>query len=218
MIDFWEAIGRLATYKDLNNEFLKVLPPVGVIPQVSAKTYDSTGVGLDIPQAQYEAIQTFFAPILSENYLSLMAAGELIWTYSYQKSRDAMNELIKLTSQATPELFGPSTRYFITLGIVIVDDIFRHNLQNKQADAVKVLLRLSDLDNDQITNLANDPRFEAAATAFSKIWDEACNDLLHYRPGHLHPMPLSTGGWQSGKETPPAGTDQYAASSASSTY
>jgi hypothetical protein len=125
-----------------------------------------------------------------------------------------MDELIKITSQTTPELFGPSPRYFITLGMAIVNNIFRQDLHKEDPDAVRIVLRLSDREKNQITNLANNPKFIAAADNFSSIWDDACNDLLYYRPGHLHPLGLSVGGWKSGKDTPSSTSGQYATSSA----
>ncbi len=216
MIDFWEAIGRLATYKDLNEKFLRVLPPVGRIEpaRVHSKTLDISGLGLDIPGKQYQAVQDFFHPILAENFLSLASAGELLWTYNFNESREAMNQLIDLTRRATPDLFDPSSRYFITLGLLIVDKTFRQNLQNKEPDAVKIILRLSYPENNRIVHLASDPKFRDPCDGFGKKpWDIACNVGLSYWEGYLQVVGM-TADWQSGKATEPQTTNQYVSSSA----
>lgn len=216
MIDFWEAIGRIATYEDLNSQFLELMPQAMQIPHVTtrAKKFGSVSVGLDIPGEQYEKVQNFFAPILTENYLSLMSAGELIFTYSFQESRDAMQDLLKITSNLRPKVFGPSTKYFITLGVLIVDEIFRHNLRDKGTSSLKVIRRLSDPENDQITELAKDTKFETAATAFSQNpWDGGCHCRLIYWEGHLHPLAIDKVGGQSDWE-PSASAEENVKSSA----
>jgi len=209
MIDYWEAIGRLAYYKDLNDEFEKILPAAGLIPRVTAQVRGDTETALDIPAGEYEAVQDFFDPILTEPFLSLMSAGELIWTYSFQESRDAIKRLEAIVSQAQPELFGPSTNYFITLGLVIADDAFRHSLRNREDKALKVIQRLSSPENNQIVSLTNNTDFDAYSLAFCALpWDHGCNVKYKFWPGHLHPLGVDASDWAGPSNTPasPAGS------------
>ena len=213
MIDFWEAIGRLATYKRLNEEFLRVLPPVEAVSSemVYSERLDATGVGANIPEENYKEVQDFFDQILTENFLSLMSAGELIWSYNYQESRDAMNTIICITSKAPSELFGPSTRYFISLGLLIVDSQFREGVKKKTADATKVIRRLSDRAIDHINYLANNEEFNEACVRFGKKpWDIACDIGLHYRNGYMHGVGISKGNWTQKSSSP---VEDYAAAS-----
>ena len=152
MIDYWEAIGRLATYKDLNAALLEILPYVEPLSPVFVNVDDThTAAGFQIPESQYKDVQKFFNPVLAEGCMSLMAAGEIIRTYAFQSSRDAMLKLQSVIAQTVPELYGPSARYFITLGILIVDGVFRHNLQTQRTKAENLLARLSDPRDDSIT-------------------------------------------------------------------
>lgn len=201
MIDYWEAVGRLATYKTLNDRLVKVLPPPGAMSPVSVPFQGGTAAGFDIPQTQYDAVQQFLNPVLTEGYLSLMSAGEIIWTYSFQQSREAMQTLPDVIARATPEVFGPSTRYFITLGILIVDEIFRHNLQKADSEGVKAL-QLADSERDKIANLAKISEFETMATDFSKSpWAGGCNVRLCDWEGHLHPPCVDAVEWHRVKKT-----------------
>jgi hypothetical protein len=194
MIDYWEAIGRLATYKELNDEFLKILPPVGGIPTKNAAGGGeySAGCGLDIPEQQYNAVQDFFRPVLTEQYLSLMSAGELIWTYSFPRSRGGMTKLEDRIAKAQPKLHGPSTNYYITLGILIVDELFREQVRKEGAGGTTLLRRLATTQARQIINLANDKDFSDCASDFSfEAWDGGCNVRLICWEGHLHPLGMN---------------------------
>jgi hypothetical protein len=206
VIDYWESIGRLAYYPELYAKFEEVLPAAGQIPNVAAQANNSkaTATGLFIPDSQYKDVQDFLSPVLTEGFLSLMAAGELIWTFSFRESRAAFKQLQDLIAQAQPALYGPSTSYFISLGLVIVDDVFRDQLKATKGGPVTTLRRLSPRQTDQIDALINDPRFEPVVLAFaSKPWEFGCNDRLLPWGGHLHPE--GVGGGISGKYTKAAG-------------
>jgi len=197
MIDYWEAIGRLATYKDLSAALLEILPYVEPLSPVFVNVDDThTAAGFQIPESQYKDVQKFFNPVLAEGCMSLMAAGEIIRTYAFQSSRDAMLKLQSVIAQTVPELYGPSARYFITLGILIVDGVFRHNLQTQRTKAENLLARLSDPRDDSINNLAHTPDFETAAVGFSaEPWEKGCAVRLLFSEGHLHPVGVATGAW-----------------------
>ena len=98
MIDYWEAIGRLAYDPELADGFLEVLPPAGEFPIVHVKRPEGECTGVGIPKEVYEAVQGYLEPYLAEGYLSLTAAGELAWAFSYKEVRKftkAMNRLMK---------------------------------------------------------------------------------------------------------------------------
>lgn len=190
MIDFWEAIGRLATYERLNSKFVAILPPPAMIQAVEGYVaFNSQAPGLNIPPDQYQRVQDFFEPLLTENYLSLMAAGELIWAYSFEKSREAMKKLIPITDRYSVDLYGPSTRYFITLGALISDQYFRRDLTQENTRALKLIERLSDPEKHTIIDLAANDDFNKAAVEFClKPWEIGCNVFIFYWSGHLHSL------------------------------
>jgi hypothetical protein len=153
MIEYWEALGRLTYEKGLFSEFEKVLGPPTDVPWITATNGDYKSACLDIQESQFTRVQEFFSPILTEQLLSLVAAGELIWMFSTKKLRAEFHHLHAIVSKTPPILFSPSTSYFIALGIVIVDGPFRRKVEESEASRLRALPRLSGKQREQIQAL-----------------------------------------------------------------
>jgi hypothetical protein len=191
MIDYWESIGRLASSKNLHEELtntldqggqrhLRVVYATATAPQIKTRV-------LDIHGAEYQMVQDVLSPVLTEKFLSLMAAGELIWTYRSKKSRDVIARLNGLMAGTGRDLNSPSTSYFIALGLVIVDAGFRQTLKNSNGGSVELLPRLSPQEREQINTLITIGAFETAAQALAQmLWDGGCNIALCFWKGYLH--------------------------------
>lgn len=214
MIDYWEAIGRLAYDEDLFSKFQKVLPSPENIQweTVTATAIKASSTCLNIPERQYKAVQAFLSPILTEQYLSLFAAGELIWTFNTEKSRESFCRMQPAILAAEPRLPCPSASYFIALGLVIVDGLFRKEAERRTrkapgtSEALRDLLpRLSDPQRDQIMNLVKCPRFQEFAEMFdSDPWEQGCFVAESTRAEYRHPIALDAKEDQAG--APPAET------------
>jgi len=177
MIDFWEALGRLAYDQELFNKFQEVLgqpPASGYLPMkdlmtekklpadgktASPSTLRITATVLEIPREDYEKVQNFLRPILTEHYVSLFVAGELIWTFSRQDIRAAFTGLHDPISSV--RLHAPSTSYFINLGLLLVDKLFREKvteIAKADNDLAPLLPRLSDLERYHLKTVLRQAR------------------------------------------------------------
>jgi hypothetical protein len=191
MIDYWEAIGRLAYDEKLFAEFEKILPtkPIKWITVAGVKI---TSTSLVITEGVYRDLQAFLRQILTEQYVSLFAAGELVWTFSQTATRTTFGLLQNEISQAEPRLENPSTSYFITLGLLIVDGLFREKVAASPKGSAHLSPRLSAREGDQIVALAKNPDFEKSADEFTKIpWEQGCGVGGTPRPDYLHPLLLN---------------------------
>src|SRR5579885_2168355 len=171
MIDFWEALGRLAYDQELFDQFQTLLgqplPDGAYLPseKLTTKKEHITATVLRIPRESYEKVQDFMRPILTEHYVSLFVAGELIWTFSRKGIREAFANLHGPISAR--KLHAPSTSYFITLGLLLVDKLFR----DKVAKAGQDLSRLSDPERQQLQTVLCDKRFTHNMELFEDQWD-----------------------------------------------
>jgi hypothetical protein len=200
MIDYFEAIGRLVSYDELRNEFLSKIP---VQPKNKTEMSKSDKRAMwkldtrprldfrvdDYEDGQYLAVQNFFADVLGEGFLSFLSAGELLWTYNRLATADETvkglyRTVVGFAEQATRELPGPSTAYFIALGAMIADKRFLEKLDDESGDpeallAEKFLRRLSGREQDKVRALAANDEFRCPATKFyDSFWDEACGPGL----------------------------------------
>jgi len=224
MIDYWEALGRLAYEKGLYAEFEKVLlyefkrafPPNGTIPWVNVTKKDITETGLDIPKHVYQRVQQFLGPILAEQHVSVFVAGELIWTFSGERARKGFEEMNAIVSQAPPELFSPSTSYFIALGILLVDGNFRRDVMKSADGGAALLPRLTDPQRKQLEAVLHHPGFKKALNMLTLIWDEGCNDDLICRVEYRHPLAANAAP-KKHSPAPPAPPATYEASASPST-
>jgi hypothetical protein len=188
MLEYWEAVGRLTYEKGLFSELEKVLGPPTDIPWITATNNNYKSACLNIQEKQFRDVQDFFSPILTEQLLSLVAAGELIWMFSGGKLRTQFHHLHAIVSKTPPILFGPSTSYFIALGIVIVDGLFRKKVEESDASCLKALPRLSDKQREQIQALFKNPLFKEALRPIESFWDEGCLDRLIPYPVYAQPV------------------------------
>jgi hypothetical protein len=192
MIDYWEALGRLACDKGLFDQFKEVLGPPSpqYLPSETVTVNHVTATVLKLPEDAYKSVQGFLSPILTEHYVSVFVAGELIWTFSQDKSRKAFAGLHASISKAKPDC--PSTSYFIALGLLLVDKIFRAEVAKGGKNRVEVLPRLSDLERDHVGALMEDDDFLRSVGDFEDIWDEGCFDWLFWEAGYVHPLAVNT--------------------------
>src|SRR5579871_6337459 len=150
MIDYWEALGRLAYDKGLFDQFKEVLGPPNpqYLPSETVTVKTVTATVLNIPEDAYKSVQRFLTPILTEQYVSVFVAGELIWTFSQEKYRKAFANLYNPISRV--KLHSPSTSYFIALGLLLVDKTFRAEVAKSGKNRIELLPRLSDPQRDQL--------------------------------------------------------------------
>ncbi|MBV9443112.1 MAG: hypothetical protein JO091_06510 [Acidobacteriaceae bacterium] len=198
MIDYFEAIGRLVSYPELQ---IKLPSGPALQPKLAILTKDQKDgawrldqrIRLDFRANDYDdltyiEVQENFADVLGEGFISFPSAGELLWTYNRLQNANAnvkgwYNTLVTLAEQATRGLPGPSTAYFIALGAMVVDKKFVEKLKANSQDretllAKKFLRRLSEREKEQIEELARGD-FGSAAQEFSKaFWDEMCGPGL----------------------------------------
>ena len=201
MIDFWEAIGRLASDKKLAEGFAALLPPPGPFRYVELKRsvyinneqYQYPCTGVDIPEELYLNVQKYLEPVLAERYLSLMAAGELIMAFSYPQLREAAARLLDITaiSEARPQFSSPSASYFINLGLLLVDTRFRHKVQRGEDYAVERLDYLPDAQRENLLAIMDTDDFKTNIRPFELLWPCGCNALWVFEEKHYMPMGLS---------------------------
>lgn len=197
MIDFWEALGRIVYNEATGQAFAQVAEPLAVKLKPQAEPYQpGKPYYLDIECADYEAVQNFWTSLLNQPYLSLMAAGDLIWIYYFQESQVKIKSLREAVIQAEPKLVNPSPAYFIGLSLIILDKNFRSRVaaSDKPEEVLSPgrLDWLSTQEKDNLTCLARNSGFvEAAADFYFKIWDGGCDDLIVCWEGHLHPRGVS---------------------------
>jgi hypothetical protein len=192
MIDYWEAIGRLVYDEDLIYTFKTILPPPESIKVVTltSRESDTTSTCLDISEEKYKAVQACLSPVLAEQHLSLFAAGELIWTFYSEKSRNLFDQMCQLISQKGSRLNCPSTSYFIALGLVLVDRRFREEV----IACTQALPRLSAPQRDHIRALVACPEFPKLAEEFDEIpWEQGCYVGEVARIEYRHPIALDAG-------------------------
>jgi hypothetical protein len=199
MIDYFEAIGRLISYPELRDEFLRLVPaasPEGLTtPQKNEAWHLDQRVRLDFSVDDYRDevyldVQEMFADVLAEGFISFPSAGELLWTYNrltMLKKQKAdvevwYNTLVSLAEKSTQRLPGPSTAYFIALGAMIADKKFVDKLNNDSEDpeglAEKFLRRLSEREIKQIKQLAGGDFGRTANELYVLLWDDACGPGL----------------------------------------
>jgi hypothetical protein len=205
MIDYFEAIGRLISYDKLLEEFRSTIP-VQPKNKTEMSKFEKRDMWerdkrprLDFRADDYEddsylAVQAFFADVLGEGFLSFLSAGELLWTYNRLSSADPTvkalyDTVARLAAQATRQLPGPSTAYFIALGAMIADKKFLEKLYDNSGDseailAQKFLRRLSAREQNTVKGLAASDEFRCNAVKFyDAFWDEACGPGLFRMAG-----------------------------------
>ena len=186
MIDFWEALGRLAYDKDLFDKFQEKLGPPTRLRSERVTENKVTATVLNISEKAYEAVQDFFGPILAEQFVSLFVAGELIWTFSWETTRDA---LAKMHGPISAMKFdNPPTSYFIALGLILVDARFRDKVATSTDNCVRALPRLSQPQRDHLVSVVKNRDFLANMDDFEDPWDEGCFEWLMFRREYVHPV------------------------------
>ena len=191
MIDYWEALGRLAFDAELTEGFLRVLPPAGLFPLVTATRDEHQCTGVDIPGKFYDDVQRYLEPVLTEHYLSLTGAGELIWAFSYENVREFARALNKIVAKARPRLSSPSTAYFISLGLVTADGRFRHKVMKSDSRSLDRFRRMSDPEVKNLLGVMENQDFESKIGVFSSLWPLGCIDDYVFYEGHLHPFAVN---------------------------
>ncbi len=202
MIDYWEALGRLATDAELHKNFeaLKANQQAPQIVTIHPNEGISTSRGLNIPGQSYTDVQGFFSGVLTEQVMSVMSAGELIWTYSFDKTRTAISNINQFMGKAQPQLSAPSTSYYIALGRVMVDDWACKQLTAPGADTAKLLPRLSVIEQQRLIGLLASAVFLALLAALrSGPWDNGCDVAAIFWPGYVQPMGINANQDKSGK-------------------
>lgn len=183
MIDFWEALGRLVCDEELSRKFETVVTPLSAALPHTILPHKP----IDIEDDAYNVVQSFWEPVLTQPYLSLMAAGELIWAYRFDESRQAMKTLQGIIAETKPKLHNPSTSYLIALGSIIADELLRPQVAHKKPNPLAIR-RLSAPEQHHLTSLAANESFGTAAVRFCDgPWDGGCNVRMLYWEGHLHP-------------------------------
>jgi len=193
MIDYWEAIGRLACDVELAKGFLKVLPKKKLRSE-TVKRPEGPCTGVVIPGAAYQAVQRYLEPHLAEGYLSLTAAGELIWAFSYPEIRRFTLQVNRITANARPRrVSSPSASYFITLGALIADGEFREDFLSPSPDSSTQarLRRLPAVQLDNLRSIVTSREFARAIKLFTPIWFPGCLDHLIFYDGLVHPYGIN---------------------------
>jgi hypothetical protein len=121
-----------------------------------------------------------------------------------------------IVSQAPPELFSPSTSYFIALGILLVDGNFRRDVMKSADGGAALLPRLTDPQRKQLEAVLHHPGFKKALNMLTLIWDEGCNDDLICRVEYRHPLAANAAP-KKHSPAPPAPPATYGASASPST-
>jgi hypothetical protein len=198
MIDYWEAIGRLASNAQLNNQFqsMNACTKTRTAALVYAKDGSVAGNGLDIDKTDFDQVQGFIGGVLTEKSLSLIGAGELMWDFSFPQSRTAMVNLNGVISGVVTGLSNPSTAYFIALGKVIVDATLRNSLTAPGAKLPATFPRLSAVEIAAIGLLLATKAFLQAVEEFGEFpWECGCIGGSDYTEGYIQP----TGIWAAKK-------------------
>ena len=182
MIDFWEAIGRLACDSKLQGDFYTTQPDPHPVPTTKAA---NGNIALDIEGVAYQKTQDFFEGVLTQGLLSLMSAGELIRAASFADSRAALAKMPAIISSASPALAEPSTSYYIALGMIVIDEDYRALLKTGKA-ALKGRPPMSSDEQKQIMQLLQSCDSTAREFCFSP-WGGGCTARHSYWDGHLHP-------------------------------
>jgi hypothetical protein len=203
MTDYWEAIGRLAYEAKLFAEFENSLPkaesieyetidaPAWAADAVRAETPPPTYTGLKLSPTQLEGIQKFLKSYLTEQRLSLFSAGELLWTFNHKDSRTAFLKVqAAIAKAAEPHLSSPSSSFFVSLGIAVVDKHFREKLKASDPNHCDdILPRLSPLEKLEILTIGKDQDFRRAADDQDGIsWNESCYESVDPFRGYVHPV------------------------------
>ncbi len=180
MIDYWEAIGRLASDKKLADGLEKILPAPGEYPYSPTIRENQVFGGLDIPKHLYDAVQAYLEPVLSQQYLSLTAAGELLWAYSYKEVRNFIGVLNGILSTgAHPKVEAPSASYFIALGLLVNDKGFREKVRDGHADSIKRLRNLKPGHLENLMSVIKNPTFESSVKSdIDFFWMKGCQSTL----------------------------------------
>lgn len=204
MIDYWEAIGRLAYDNALAKGFEQIVPPPGEYPYLPTIKENQVFGGLAIPESLYAAAQGYLEPVLSQQYLSLTATGELLWAYSYKQVRDFIGVLHGiLTTEAHPKVDSPPASYFMALGVLVNDKGFRKSVQAGDAASIKRLRHLKPAHLDNLMSVINNPKFEKSVESdIDSLWIEGCQSCLVFSESTLFTPGIksltggSSGGWK----------------------
>jgi hypothetical protein len=194
MTDYWEAIGRLASNAQLNNQFQSMEACTKTRTPVTIYAKDGTvaGKGLDIDKTDFGKVQGFMGGVLTEKSLSLIGAGELMWDFSFAQSRNAMISINGIIAGVVTTLPTPSTAYFIALGKVIVDATLRRALTAPGANLPAAFPRLSAVEIAAIGLLLGTLAFLNAVELFGELpWEPGCIGGSDYAEGYIQP----TGIW-----------------------
>jgi hypothetical protein len=180
MIDFWEVIGRMAAGDALFDDLAGAYQGTP-LKQISACAYA-------IQQVDYRKVQSLVSARRCTPCLSLMAAGELILGFTSAPFVQAFRALIGQVQKAVPPTLNPSPNFYITLGIIVLDNLIRVQLANSPASGViPALPLLNSTEENYLRSLAQTTDFDDCATAVCTTrWDPACHCRLCFWPGHLH--------------------------------
>jgi hypothetical protein len=190
MIDYWEAIGRLASNAQLNNQFQNMAACTK--PRKAALVYGKDGSvagnGLDIAKTDFDEVQGFIGKVLTEKTLSLIGAGELMWDFSFPQSRSAMVDVNGVIAGKVTGLGTPSTAYFIALGKVIVDATLRAAVTKPGANLAAAFPRLSAVEIAAIALLLETAAFLKAVEEFGEFpWEPGCIGGSDFTAGYIQP-------------------------------
>lgn len=186
MIDYWEAIGRLACDGELAKGLMGILPKAKPFPWVETIRDGYKTFGIDIPLDLYSKVQNYLEPHLSEQWMSVNSAGELIWACSYPGVRKFLLGAGETLRVMEPKIPSVSTGYFIALGVVICDPGFRHALKANDARSARHMSRLSMPQQAHLCALIDHKPFNRLLQGFEFPWEAGCGDDSIVQKRHLY--------------------------------
>jgi hypothetical protein len=193
MIDFWEALGRMANDRRVCDAFIDSLVLPRTIERETVKDKRGDRTGLNIPDGHYVGIQGFWRTRLHQGVVSIMAAGELDWTFSFGKPRDEIKKICEIVKQQGSAIESPTTAYFIGLGMLITDEYLRDAVKKPGGDGL-LPTGLSGTERATLLRLAGLEDFDLVCARFCESpWDGStqCHAAAVVWPGHRHVLAMS---------------------------
>jgi hypothetical protein len=194
MLDFWEALGRMATSSDCCTAVYAAVktndpggyPTAAFNPAAGAKF---PNIGLQIPSADYTAMRSAVMKY-TDGPISMMALGELIMIVADSRFRALNNTLIKAIAASGAKTGPFSKLYYSALGCMLLDSKIRMAFAGDGANFdLNGYSSLTSPERASLTQLALDASVGPDADQVCALyWGVSCADLQTYYDGHLHPV------------------------------
>jgi hypothetical protein len=183
MTDFWEVLGRLVTNGDFRTTLFGAFSP-GSYP------IDLTHLTASIPKAQYGSAADIIAKkTFADRPVSVMAIGELLYSMSYQRFRDFVEQLSQAITASRVPTSNRTPLFYMGLGDLIVDAQTAQFFHAGQFDQAHYTA-LTNPERGDLQTLA-DPAGSLAKISSSLcafLWTVKCFVKQFAYDGHTHPI------------------------------